>query len=72
MKKNRKILSETARNNKLGYTAHLATSIIMFTFFLLQAASGQQTWVIAGIAAVLAFAPVIGEIIFWKKKFETK
>lgn len=71
MKKNRKILSETARNNKLGYTTHLATSIIMFTFFLLQAASGQQTWVIAGIAAVLAFAPVIGEIIFWKKNNET-
>lgn len=71
MKKNQKNISETARNNSLGFTTHLATSIIMFVFFLLQSASGKQTWLVTGIATILAFAPVIGEFVFWKRNAET-
>lgn len=63
-------LTETARNNKTALLSHTITGGIMALFYVLQAVDGRNSWIFAGIAALLAFFPIIGEFILYKKNKE--
>lgn len=71
MNKTKRILSNTARNNKTAMKAHLIDVIVMTTFCFLQAVSGLQTWFYVLIVALLGFLPVALERFYWKRNHET-
>ena len=67
----KKIVTEIARNNKIGMMCHLIDIIIISIFFLLQALTDSSRLVNSIIVIALAIIPVIGEFIFYKKNHET-
>ena len=67
----KKIVTEIARNNKIGMLCHLIDIIIISIFFLLQALTDSSRLVNSIIVIALAIIPVIGEFIFYKKNHET-
>ena len=64
-------LSAIARNNKIVILAHLIDALVMSTFCVLQAASGQQPWSYALIILFLGLTPVIIERSLFKKDNDT-
>lgn len=66
-KKTQSILTELERNNKTAMTAHFAEVVVMFLFCLLQATDGSKSWAYPIIVGVLGFAPVIAELILYRK-----
>lgn len=62
-----KTLTDMERNNKTAMLAHGIDAGIMTIFCVLQAVGGLKSWGYVLIVAVLAAAPVIGELIFWKR-----
>lgn len=72
MKKNKRPLSNPARNNKTVMTAHLIDVIVMTTFCFLQAVGGSKTWLYVLAVALLGFVPIIIEYHFWKRNQETR
>lgn len=67
----KKLVSEVARNNKIGMLCHFADILVISLFFLLQALTDSNRIPISITVIMLAFIPVIGEFIFYKRNHET-
>ena len=63
--------SELERNNRLAMNTHLGEVVIISILCFLQALNGERSWGYAVILAIIGFAPVIAERIFWQKDHET-
>lgn len=67
-----KKMSELARNNQTVMIGHIMEAVmITFTFFS-EVAVGNRSIGYSLVVMILALAPVIAEIFFWKKSHETK
>lgn len=69
--KNKKEISDIARNNKMAMRAHTATAIIMILFCVLQALTDLVSWGYVLFTGLLGLLPVIAEHIFWRKNHES-
>lgn len=66
-----KEITELQRNNKTAMQTHFITFLVMIIFIFLQLTSGLVTPLYAVSLAVIGFAPLIAEFLFWKKDKET-
>lgn len=63
--------SSSSRNNRLAMIAHLSDVSVMTVFWIYQTVSGTQTWLFCILALILGLAPIIAELLSYKKNPET-
>lgn len=66
-----KEMTELQRNNKTAMLTHFISVLVMMTFIFLQMLGGSATVAYFAFLALLGFAPVAAEVLFYKKNRET-
>ena len=66
-----KEMTELQRNNKTAMQTHFISVLVMMTFILLQVTGGLSPFSYFLILAVIGFAPIVAEVLFYKKDKET-
>ena len=64
-------LTALARNNRTCMIAHTATDGVMLLLLFLQAATREINPAVLTISCILGIAPVVAELLYWKKNHET-